>query len=238
MGRAVRTRPISPARQPLVAALALAAEKQARTFSEVEGIFLEAMRAFDDLVAEGVATQGDIQNGKGDFFNDLLALLLENCSGKRLHTRPNVPGLSFRNHKLDVAYPETGTVELTVETKATGVPKHPRNPLQRHPEGRAGSADLEKRIKEAAFKVIDLKAEAARHAGRAGGPTSDLHTFLRKGSPRCYIFLSVRTRDQADAVQTNNFGHIASAWFDACGLYCYGWDGQDSLREQASPCHP
>ena len=35
------------------------------------------MQAFDDLVATGVADQGDIQNGKGDYFNDVLALLLE-----------------------------------------------------------------------------------------------------------------------------------------------------------------
>src|SRR3954452_5353861 len=103
------------------------------------------MYAFDKLVVKGTADQGDIQNGKGDYFNDVLALLLERCSGKTLHSRPDVAGLSFRRHMLDVAYPATGTVAFTIETKATGIPKHPRNPKQRHPEGRAGSADLEKR---------------------------------------------------------------------------------------------
>ena len=89
-------------------------------------------------------------------------MLLENCSKKTLHTRPNVPGLSFKSNKLDVAYPATGYVQFTIETKATGVPKHPGNTEQKHPEGRAGCADLDKRLKEAAFKNIDLKAETAR----------------------------------------------------------------------------
>lgn len=32
---------------------------------------------------EKTALSGDLQNGKGDFFSDLLALLLENCSGNQ-----------------------------------------------------------------------------------------------------------------------------------------------------------
>ncbi len=145
MARAVKTRPLTVARGPLVEMLGSIQESSVSTWKGVEAQFLAAMQAFDALVADGVATQGDIQNGKGDFFNDVLALLLERCSGKRLHTRPGVPGLSFRNNKLDVAYPASGPVRLTIETKATGVPKHPRNPAQRHPDGRAGTADLEKR---------------------------------------------------------------------------------------------
>jgi hypothetical protein len=47
------------------------------------------------MVTDGTATQGDIQNGKGDFFNDVLQILLEQCSGKALYKRPKVPGLSF-----------------------------------------------------------------------------------------------------------------------------------------------
>jgi hypothetical protein len=196
----------------------------ASTFRDVESIYLKAMQEFDALVADGTADQGDIQNGKGDFLNDMLALILANCSGKQLHTRPGVPGLSFRNHKLDVAYPATGTVQLVIETKATGIPKHPRNKKQKHPEGRGGSADLEKRIKEASFKNIDIKAEAARIEGKGGGPTSDLSTWLTSAPPRCYLFLAVRVRDEADLKRSIDFGHTAATWFDACGLYCYGWD--------------
>jgi hypothetical protein len=217
-----------------VGGLAKVRESGARRFSEAESVFLQAMKAFDDLLVAGVATQGDNQNGKGDFFNDLLALLLGNCSGKTLHTRPGIPGLSFRNHKLDVAYPATGKVQLMIETKATGVPKHARNPKQAHLGGRAGSADLDKRIKEAAFKNIDLKAEAAREEGLGGGPTSDLQTFLRRGRPQSYMFLAVRVRDEKDLAKTITFAHVASVWFDACGLYCYGPDPTASRYEAKS----
>jgi hypothetical protein len=123
-----------------------------------------------------------------------------------------------------VAYPKAGDVQLTIETKATGVPKHPRNPRQPHPEGRAGHADLEKRIKEASFKNIDIKAEQARLVGRGGGATSDLGQWMKTAPPRCYMFMAVRVRDNADLAATIRFSHIAATWFDACGLYCYGWD--------------
>jgi hypothetical protein len=222
-----------PGRAPLVAALEEIAAMGASTFREVEQIYLSAMQKFDELVADGTADQGDIQNGKGDFLNDVLAQLLANCSGKQLHTRPGVPGLSFRNHKLDVAYPATGAVQLVIETKATGIPKHPRNKKQKHPEGRAGSADLEKRIKEASFKNIDIKAEAARLAGIGGGPTTDLGSWLKSAQPRCFLCLAVRIRDAADLNRSIAFGHVASTWFDACGLYCYGWgDAHESYESK------
>jgi hypothetical protein len=223
-----------PGRAPLLAALKKMASTKASTFRQVEPTYLAAMEEFDALVADGVATQGDARNGKGDFFNDMLALLLANCSDKKLHTRPGVPGLSFRNHKLDVAYPASGQVELVIETKASGIPKHPGNQAQKNPEGRGGAADLEKRIKEASFKNIDIKAEQARLAGKGGGPTSDLGSWIKSAPPRCYMFLAVRVRDEADLRNTIVFGHIAATWFDACGLYCYGWNKKKSAYEPKS----
>jgi hypothetical protein len=220
-----------PGRAPLVASYRAIETAGCSTWLAAEGLYLDAMREFDDLVVAGIADQGDIQNGKGDYFNDVLALLLERCSGKELHTRPDVPGLSFPRHKLDAAYPAAGPVALTIETKATGIPRHPGNPRQPHQSGRAGSADLEKRIKEASFKNIDIKAEAARLAGRGGGPTSDLGAWMRQAPPRCYMFMAVRVRDEADLAATIRFGHTAATWFDACGLYCYGWDKSGTTYE-------
>jgi hypothetical protein len=220
-----------PGRAPLVAALQEIAGEGASTFREVEAIYLRAMQNFDVLVESGTADQGDIQNGKGDFLNDMLAQLLANCSGKQLHNRPDVPGLSFRNHKLDVAYPASGAVQLVIETKSTGIPRHPRNKKQVHREGRAGSADLEKRIKEASLKNVDIKAEAARLAGKGGGPTTDLSGWLKSAPPRCFLFLAVRVRDEADLKKSVEFGHVASTWFDSCGVYCYGWDDKHEFYE-------
>ena len=97
------------------------------------------MWGFDQAFAAGLADQGDNQNGKGDFFTDLIALILKNCSGKELHGRGAVPGLIFPNHNLDTSYPKEGTVEVLIETKVAGAPKTPRNPQQKNPRGRAGA---------------------------------------------------------------------------------------------------
>ena len=231
--RALKTHATSRARRALAQALRHAQRHELSRWNAFEGAYLQAMRRFDDLIAAGGVSGGDIRNGKGDAFNDFLVTLVENCSGKKLSTRPDVPGLSFRRHKLDIAYPDMpAPVELVVETKAAGVPIHPGNiGSQRHIEGRAGSADLEKRVKEASLKNIDIKAEAARGAGRGGGPTSDLGSWMRAAKPRCYMLMAVRVRDTQDLAETINFGHVASVWFDRCGLYAYGWNDAHTAYE-------
>ncbi|HEX3531824.1 MAG TPA: hypothetical protein VH988_32595 [Thermoanaerobaculia bacterium] len=100
---------------------------------QVEEAFLAAMWGFDQGFAIGLADQGDNQNGKGDFFTDLIALVLENCSGKELYGRGAVLGLIFPKHNLDASYPKRGTVEILIETKAAGAPKSLRNPKQKNP---------------------------------------------------------------------------------------------------------
>ena len=190
-------------------------------WTQVEGRFLEAMWGFDQNFATGLANQGDNQNGKGDFFTDVIALLLENCSGKELHGRGAVPGLIFPSHNLDTSYPAKGTVEILIETKVAGAPKSPRNPLQKNPKGRPGSSDLDKRVKEAGLKTIDLKAEWARHAGQGGGPTSDLLTWLRQSKPLSFLFLAIRVVDRNDFDRTLFFANAANRMMDDVGLVAY-----------------
>lgn len=188
---------------------------------QVEVPFLSAMWDFDQEFAAGRANQGDNQNGKGDFFTDLIALLLENCSGKEIEGRGAVPGLIFPKHNLDTTYPKTGTVEILVETKAAGAPKTLRNPLQKNPKGRPGSSDLDKRVKEAGLKTIDLKAEWARNAGQGGGPTSDLLTWLRQSKPLSFLFLAIRVVDKKDFDRTVFFANAANQMMDGVGLVAY-----------------
>ena len=176
---------------------------------------------FDQGFAIGLADQGDNQNGKGDFFTDLIALLLENCSGKELYGRGAVPGLIFPKHNLDTSYPPEGTVEVLIETKVAGAPKSLRNPRQENPRGRPGSSDLDKRVKEAGLKTIDLKAEWARHAGQGGGPTSDLLTWLRQSKPLSFLFLAIRVVDPTDFERTLFFANAANQMMDAVGLVAY-----------------
>ena len=100
---------------PLKEAYERAARLSPKTWNEVEELFLREMEGFDRHVTTGVADMGDLQNGKGDFFNDLLALLLENCAGVQLYSRGRVPGLIIPRHNLDVTFPSTGPIEFILE---------------------------------------------------------------------------------------------------------------------------
>ncbi|HMS60206.1 MAG TPA: hypothetical protein PKA49_15310 [Tepidiformaceae bacterium] len=225
------------ARLPLTESLAILAASRSGSFEASQSLFLDAMWQFDQHVVNGLATQGDIRNGKGDFFNDFLRVLLGACSGKEVQSRPNIPGLSFANHKLDIAYPLEGPVQVAIETKATGVPLHGGNPRQKNLAGRPGSADLEKRIKEAAFKNIDVKGERARSEGRGGGATNDLGHWLRSTPPRCYLFLACRVVDDNDLRKAASFAQTASVWFDRCGLFTYRVNATGTGYVPA-PVHP
>lgn len=214
----------SPGCAPLRTLYAKVAEAGVSRWTDVENDFLEAMWCFDENFRSGLANQGDNQNGKGDFFTDLIALLLENASGKALYGRGKIPGLLFENHALDASYPATGVVEVLIETKVAGAPKTSRNPSQKNPKGRSGSADLDKRIKEASLKTIDLKAEWARRAGQGGGPAGDLLTWLRRSRPASFLFMAIRVIDARDLARTLRFAEAAGQLMDGVGLVAYGPD--------------
>jgi hypothetical protein len=215
-----------PACAPLKAMYARAVASKPKAWQPIEGEFLRAMETFDHNVATGVADQGDRQNGKGDFFNDLLALLLEGCAGVTLYSRGGVPGFVFPNHNLDVTYPNTGVVKFTLEAKAVGTPKHPGNTRQRNPLGRDGAADLDKRVKEGAFKVIDLKAEYGRIMTTLGqtpgvGAGGDLTTFLRSQNPHAYLFIAARVTSPHDCDRVIRHAEVAGQVFDGVGIFCF-----------------
>lgn len=63
-----------PACAPLRTMYEAAVGAHPRSWNEIEDDFLRAMEGFDANVASGFADIGDLQNGKGDFFNDVLAL--------------------------------------------------------------------------------------------------------------------------------------------------------------------
>jgi len=211
---------------------------KAQTFSQVEKRFLEAMSEFDYALAKTVegsvdpkireTLAADLQNGKGDFFNDLLALLLENGSGiEHLYARRAVPGLIIREHNLDGVYPNVGDIEFLLEAKMMGTPRHVSSPRQKA-WGRNGSADAEKRVKELAFKSIDLKGEYSRRRAMAGLEPSgggagggDLTTWLHKTKPLIFFFMAVRVVNETDFKSVVRHAETATAVVDQVGLYCY-----------------
>jgi hypothetical protein len=214
----------------------------ATSWNQVEQEFLGAMSAFDaglppafDGTDEAKRQQSKelsaaIQNGKGDWFNNVIAYLLEQCSGiETLYVRRSVPGLIIPEHNLDGVYPgdESREIEFLLEAKMMGTPKHANSPGEK-PAGRAGSMDTGKRVKELAFKSIDLKGEAARRltmvgtAPKGGGPGGgDLSTWLHGNRPRIYFFMAVRVLGDTDFAAVLRWAETAAQVVDAVGLYCY-----------------
>jgi hypothetical protein len=227
------------------------ATSPAKSWNQVEDDFLTAMSDFDTGLPS--AFQGDdeaqrtqskelsaaIQNGKGDWFNNVVACLLLECSAtETLYVRRKVPGLIIPEHNLDGVFPgeEDREIEFLLEAKMMGTPKHANSPGEK-PEGRAGSADTNKRVKELAFKSIDLKGEAARRltmvgrsptTGGAGG--GDLSTWLHASRPRIYFFLAARVLGDTDFAAVVRWAETAAQVVDAVGLYCYEPTGGSYTR--------
>jgi hypothetical protein len=198
-----------------------------RAWNAVEDAYLRAIEKLDDNLVSGAANMGDLQNGKGDFFNDLLALLLEGCAEIPLYSRRLVPGFIFPTHNLDITYPgqTTDVARFLVEAKALGTPKHPGSP-EEGPLGRQGSADIRKRVSELAFKTIDLKAEHGRIEAMEGrrptvNPGGNLTTWLRAASPRTYLFISARVISETDLRAVISYAGRAAQVEDGVGVFCY-----------------
>ncbi len=227
---------------PLRAMYDLVTSSGATSWNQVEQAFLSAMSEFDTGLPmafhddagirkqESSELSAAIQNGKGDWFNNLLAYLLEQCSGvEALYVRRSVPGLIIPEHNLDGVYPgdETREIEFLLEAKMMGTPKHANSPSE-DAGGRGGSADMGKRVRELAFKSIDLKGEAARRlamigiaptGGGAGG--GDLSTWLHANRPRIYFFMAIRVLGDTDFNAVVRWAETAAQVVDAVGLYCY-----------------
>lgn len=214
----------SPGCEPLRIAYDAAVAKKPKAWGDVQNIFLRGMEGLDANIAGGTANMGDLQNGKGDFFNDVVALLLENCAGVQLWSRGSVPGLIFPKHKLDVTYPNSDPIEFILEAKAVGTPKHPGSPKQKR-IGRPGSADLAKRVKEVGFKTIDLKAEYARNLTSSGASpdavSGDFVTWLHSVKPRSYLFVAARVTSDKDCEQVFRYARRAKSVSDAVGVFCF-----------------
>lgn len=227
---------------PLRAMYEWLSASNATSWNQVEAEFLAAMSAFDAGLPPAFAGDDDqkkrqskelsaaLQNGKGDWFNNVLAYLLEKCAGiDTLYLRRRVNGLIIPEHNLDGVYPGDASreIEFLLEAKMMGTPKHANSPGEKA-AGRAGSADTNKRVKELAFKSIDLKGEAARRltmvgvsptAGGAGG--GDLSAWLHASRPRIYFFMGVRVLGSTDLAAVIRWAETAAQVVDAVGLYCY-----------------
>lgn len=205
--------------------LAVVSNTKPRSWAQVQEGFLRAMELFDAEVIAGRASEGERQNGKGDYFNDLIVAILQEASGRQLNVRRGVNGLIVKNYNLDVTYPAEGVAELLIEAKVMGTPKHPGS-AEEVAEGRRGSADLPKRLREAAFKTIDLKAGFSLQQSQSGkraqsGPSGSLTAWLRKVQPASFVLIAVRIVNASDLSKVQSDCAEMRNVMDGVGVFCF-----------------
>jgi hypothetical protein len=186
------------------------------TFAEIEPEFLRAMSAFDQQMATGVLTAGENQN-KGLFFNELIARLVERGAGFGVAQRGKRPGILVPQLDVDLCYPADRTARpaLIAEVKMAGTPKHPGNPTAGS-LGRRASADVDKRIREIALNVIDMKL-----ADVQGGTTTigDITSWIQETRPRFFAIFGLRIIDANDLrTVIGRFQYLANSYANGVGL--------------------
>jgi hypothetical protein len=189
------------------------------TYAEIENEFVAAMSAFDHLLAAGELTSGQNQN-KGLFFNELIARLIERCAGLGVAQRGKRPGILLPTVDVDICYPPDPKTRpaMIAEVKMAGTPKHPRSP-QAGIMGRPAAADVDKRIREIALNVIDLKL-----ADVQGGTTSigDITSWIQETRPRFFALFGLRIVDDNDLRKVlARFQYLANSYANGVGLALY-----------------
>ena len=190
------------------------------TFAELEPRFLSTMSAFDQVRAAGGLTSGQNQN-KGLFFNELIGRLLERCAGVGVAKRGKRRGVLLDAVDVDLCYPSDRDLAPVViaETKMFGNPQHPGNLSSTGPEGRRSSADFDKRVREIALNVIDLKL-----ADAAGGaaPVGDIATWVQQQRPAVFALFGVRITDDNDLrLVISKSQQLANSYANGVGLAIY-----------------
>jgi hypothetical protein len=189
------------------------------TFAEIESDFVAAMSAFDHRLAAGDLTSGQNQN-KGLFFNQLIARLIERCAGLVVAQRGKRPGILLPTVDVDLCFPADPKTRpaMIAEVKMSGTPKHPRSP-EAGPMGRPAAADIDKRIREIALNVIDLKL-----ADVQGGTTSigDITSWIQGTRPVFFALFGMRIIDDNDLRKVlGRFQYLANSYANGVGLALY-----------------
>jgi hypothetical protein len=161
------------------------------SFSDVQREWLALMWSLDTFRSARVAPEGmkvsdidALNREKGNWFAELLALLLQNRTSQHVGSRTKVQGFS-QLHQIDVAWPARKLDPLIcAETKVTGGPPYGNTPP------RGAIADYSNRRKELKFAATDLKLY------RRQQETAIEHwdVWRTKAPPRVYFLWGARLR--------------------------------------------
>lgn len=187
-------------------------------FADVALDWLDLMWTLDSYrvhqaLPRGFKDQGAINRGKGNWFAELLALLLENRTHHRIAARQRVQGFS-QYHQIDVAWPARGEDPLVCcETKVTGAPAYGNTPA------RKATADFSNRRKELKFAATDLKLYRRQQRTKI----EHWDSWRRNEYPQAYFLWAARLEPGKDRVGAlmREARALTETYLDGAGIFAW-----------------
>ncbi len=154
-----------------------------------------------------------VYRGKGNWFAEILALLLQNRTSLRVAPRQRVQGFS-QLHQIDLAWPARREDPLVcAETKVTGAPGFGATPA------RGSLADFASRRKELKFAATDLKLY------RRQQNTAIEHWGVWRGHapPKTYFLWAARLSTSTDRLErlVAEARALVDTYLDAAGVFAW-----------------
>lgn len=215
-----------------------------RTFKEVETEFLDILWSLDfyrrqqviprsprSLSAKEPTDTGEgLYRSKGNFFSEVMTLILSNKTTSILAPRSKVQGFS-QTHQIDIAWPgRDGKILvdplICCEAKLTGAPAVGSTPA------RGGLADWSNRRKELKFQATDLKL----YRQAANTRINNWDVWRRKATPSVYTLWAARLEDPAQLTKmVSEAQALTSTYSDGVGIFGFTPNSNNSGYTAASP---
>lgn len=214
-------------------------DRAVATFSSIESEWLDLMWTLDQYRIAGVtpramgkpehddeASLGAINRGKGNWFAQLLALILENQTDQPIASRSQVQGFS-QTHQVDLAWPpRKHDVYVCVETKMTGAPATGKKPERR------AMADLTNRRKELKFAATDLKLYRRQQSTRI----EHWGVWRENARPKAYFLWGARlaTGEKIDKL-VSEARALVETYLDGAGILAWQSTGDAYVPVSIAP---
>ncbi|GAA1950531.1 hypothetical protein [Agromyces allii] len=190
-----------------------------------EHVIPRTPRSVDGKVDKDETGEG-LYRSKGNWFSEIMALILGNKTTSKLAPRSRVKGFS-QEHQIDIAWPDRGTTVLRdplicCEAKLTGAPG------VKGGKPRGGLADWSNRRKELKFQATDLKL--ARH--EASTSIHHWNAWRKKADPRVFTLWAARLEDTSGKGEESKqykrmireAQNLTATYSDGVGIYAFKAD--------------
>jgi hypothetical protein len=203
-------------------------------FAEVQDAWLDLMRTVDAyriarVLPAGFTDIGVFNRGKGNWFAELICLLLQNRTHHRIAARQKVSGFS-QGHQIDVAWPARGEDPLVCcETKVTGAPAFGSTPA------RGAMSDFSNRRKELKFAATDLKLYRRQEQTKIG----HWDVWRRSEPPKAYFLWAARLEPGKDHIEklVREARALIDTYLDGAGLFAWTPAGTGDGYEHVELAH-